>query len=418
MRYQGISGDLEYQLASLKERHRFVDKILDIVLRLNDFSSVAGVTVSPEEVLEETLKRMKGLFQCSSAGFFLIDEGASFSLSSHEGNPSVLEREKAILVGDGSFAWALHRNKPTLIKSSDGKNTILLHSMTTSSRTMGIFLGLISSEKGALLDSHLYFVTVVLNSAASVLQYLELFSMVRGLNDSLKKKVGELTKSEGELMVYKEKLEKLVDLRTAELGDANSRLSRSLLGVVDAMGKVVESRDPYTAGHQKRVASIASTIARRLGLSEDEVEGIRVAGLVHDIGKIAIPAEILTKPAKLNKLEFRMVQTHPDAGYDMLQSIDFPWPVADMVRQHHERMDGSGYPRGLEGDEIIIGARCLAVADVVEAISSHRPYRPGLGLEEVKLELKSNEGTGYDPQVVAVCLAMIEEEGFYETYLS
>ncbi|MDD4836858.1 MAG: HD-GYP domain-containing protein [Dethiosulfovibrio sp.] len=418
MRYQGISGDLEYQLATLKERHRFVDKILDIVLRLNDFSSVTGVTVSPEEVLEETLRRLKGLFQCSSAGFFLIDSDASFNLSSHEGDPSILEKEKAILVGDGSFAWALHRNKPTLIRSSDGKNTVLLHSMTTSSRTMGMFLGIISSEKGTLLDSHLYFVTVVLNSAASVLQYLELFSMVKGLNNSLERKVDQLTKSERELTVYKDKLERLVDLRTAELGEANSRLSRSLLGVVDAMGKVVESRDPYTAGHQRRVASIASTIARRLGLSEDDVEGVRIAGLVHDIGKIAIPAEILTKPARLNKLEFRMVQTHPDAGYDMLQSIDFPWPVAEMVRQHHERMDGSGYPRGIKGDEILIGARCLAVADVVEAISSHRPYRPGLGLEEARLELETNRGTIYDPQVVDVCISMMDEGDFMEIYLS
>ena len=417
MRYQGISGDLEYQLATLKERHRFVDKILDIVLRLNDFSSVAGVTVTPEEVLKETLRRLKGLFQCSSAGFFLIDVDASFNLSSHEGDPYILEKEKAILVGDGSFAWALHRNKPTLIRSSDGRNTVLLHSMTTSSRTMGMFLGIISSEKGTLLDSHLYFVTVVLNSAASVLQYLELFSMVKGLNYSLERKVDQLTKSERELTVYKDKLERLVDLRTAELGEANSRLSRSLLGVVDAMGKVVESRDPYTAGHQRRVASIASTIARRLGLSEDDVEGVRIAGLVHDIGKIAIPAEILTKPARLNKLEFRMVQTHPDAGYDMLQSIDFPWPVADMVRQHHERMDGSGYPKGIKGDEILIGARCLAVADVVEAISSHRPYRPGLGLEEARRELETNKGTSYDPQVVDVCISMMEEGNFMEIYL-
>ncbi|NCC98074.1 MAG: HD domain-containing protein, partial [Synergistales bacterium] len=261
-------------------------------------------------------------------------------------------------------------------------------------------------------------VTVVLNSAASVLQYLELFSMVKGLNDSLERKVDQLTKSERELTVYKDKLERLVDLRTAELGEANSRLSRSLLGVVDAMGKVVESRDPYTAGHQRRVASIASTIARRLGLSEDDVEGVRIAGLVHDIGKIAIPAEILTKPARLNKLEFRMVQTHPDAGYDMLQSIDFPWPVAEMVRQHHERMDGSGYPRGIKGDEILIGARCLAVADVVEAISSHRPYRPGLGLEEARLELETNRGTIYDPQVVDVCISMMDEGDFMEIYLS
>ncbi len=418
MRYQGISEDLDYQLATLKERHRFVDKILDIVLRLNDFSSVAGVAVSPDDVLEETLRRLKGLFDCSSSGFFLINEDASFSLSGCEGDAEALEAEKRLLVLDGSFAWALHRNKPTIIRSSDGDRSVLLHAMSTSSRTMGMFMGIIPSDKGELLDSHLYFVTVVLNSAASVLQYLELFSMVRNLNGTLEKKVGDLTRSERELTVYKDKLERLVDLRTAELGEVNSRLSRTLLGVVDAMGKVVESRDPYTAGHQRRVACIASSLARGLGLSDEEVEGIRIAGLVHDIGKVAIPAEILTKPARLNTLEFRMVQTHPEAGYEMLQSIDFPWPVADMVRQHHERMDGSGYPLGLLGDDILMGARCLAVADVVEAISSHRPYRPGLGVGEAKMELQKNRGTIYDANVVDVCLSLMEEPDFVDIYLN
>jgi putative nucleotidyltransferase with HDIG domain len=283
---------------------------------------------------------------------------------------------------------------------------------------MGMFLGIMNSDRGALLDSHLYFVTVVLNSAASVLQYLELFSMVRGLNEDLELKVEELTKSERELTLYKEDLERLVQLRTSELADANARLGDTVIGVVDAMGKIVESRDPYTAGHQRRVASIASTLAEMVGMSEDEAEGVRIAGLVHDIGKIAIPAEILTKPAKLNKLEFKMVQTHPEAGFDMLRSIVFPWPVADMVRQHHERLDGSGYPKGLSGDEILMGARCLAVADVVEAISSHRPYRPGLGIEEAVLELKLNRGSGYDPKVVDACLELMEDPSFMERYLS
>lgn len=418
MRYRGVSDDLEYQLASLKERHRFVDKVLDIVLRLNDFSFVSGSTVSREVVLGETLRRLKRLFECSSAGFYLVDDEAAFSLARFEGDVERLEAERDVLLKDGSFAWALNRNKPVLLKASDGDSTVLLHAMSTSTRTMGMFLGIMNSDRGALLDSHLYFVTVVLNSAASVLQYLELFSMVRGLNEDLELKVEELTKSERELTLYKEDLERLVQLRTSELADANARLGDTVIGVVDAMGKIVESRDPYTAGHQRRVASIASTLAEMVGMSEDEAEGVRIAGLVHDIGKIAIPAEILTKPAKLNKLEFKMVQTHPEAGFDMLRSIVFPWPVADMVRQHHERLDGSGYPKGLSGDEILMGARCLAVADVVEAISSHRPYRPGLGIEEAVLELKLNRGSCYDSKVVDACLELMEDPSFMERYLS
>lgn len=417
MRYQGISEDLGYQLATLKEHHHFVDKILDIVLRLNDYSPIAGTAASPGDVLTETLRRLKGLLDCTSSGFFLINEDAAFSLAGYEGDADALEAERRILVLDGSFAWALHRNKPTIIRSSDGLCSVLLHAVSTSNRTMGMFMGIIPQDKGELLDSHLYFMTVVLNSAACVLQYLELFSMIKNLNRTLEKKVSDLTRSKQELALSKEELEKQVGLRTSELNRANTRLSGTLIGVVNAMGKMVESKDPYTAGHQRRVAHIAAALARGLGLPDHDVEGIRIAGLLHDIGKVAVPAEILTKPARLNALEFRMVQTHPEVGYEILQSIDFPWPVANMVRQHHERIDGSGYPQGIHGSQILVGAKCLAVADVVEAMPSHRPYRPGLAMEEVKSELKNNRGTVYDAQVVDVCLSLMDEPDFAQVYL-
>jgi HD-GYP domain-containing protein (c-di-GMP phosphodiesterase class II) len=151
-------------------------------------------------------------------------------------------------------------------------------------------------------------------------------------------------------------------------------------------------------------------LAKKLGLPPGTIEGVYVAGTIHDLGKISVPAEILSKPSTLTATEFSLIKTHPDVGYEILKPIQFPWPIAEMVRQHHERMDGSGYPRGLKGDEILLEARILAVADVVEAISSHRPYRPALGLERAMEELKKGKGTLYDPQVVDACLELLARE--------
>jgi putative nucleotidyltransferase with HDIG domain len=173
------------------------------------------------------------------------------------------------------------------------------------------------------------------------------------------------------------------------------------------MGKVVEVRDPYTEGHEVRVARLAKQIAQEMQLPASDVEAIEMAGLVHDIGKLSVPAEILTKPGRLSEIEFRLIKEHPQAGYEILKDIEFPWPLAEMVLAHHERRDGSGYPRGLRGDEIIEGARVLAVADVVEAMASHRPYRPALGLDAAFAQLKENADK-YDPGAVRACIALHE----------
>ncbi|HEX9017023.1 MAG TPA: PAS domain S-box protein [Chloroflexota bacterium] len=182
-----------------------------------------------------------------------------------------------------------------------------------------------------------------------------------------------------------------------------SALRESMEGTIHAMAEMTELRDPYTAGHQRRVSEIAVAIATRMGLSADEIECIRLAGLVHDIGKIGIPSEILTRPGKLGELELTLAKMHPQAGYDMLKSIRFPWPIAEVVLQHHERMDGSGYPRGLVGNEIMVAARVLAAADVLEAMSSHRPYRPALGFPAALQEIQSGRGVLYDAAVVDAC---------------
>jgi PAS domain S-box-containing protein/putative nucleotidyltransferase with HDIG domain len=188
-------------------------------------------------------------------------------------------------------------------------------------------------------------------------------------------------------------------------------LRRTLEQTVYSLAAAVETRDPYTAGHQRRVADLALEVALELGLSEQQARGVYMAGLIHDVGKIHIPAEILSKPTRLTDVEWNLVKTHPQVGHDILKSIEFPWPVAQIVLQHHERIDGSGYPQGLSGEEIILEARILAVSDVVEAMASHRPYRPALPLQEALQEIEDNKGTLYEARVVDACLRVVDEKG-------
>lgn len=215
-----------------------------------------------------------------------------------------------------------------------------------------------------------------------------------------------------ELNRLRHHLEEVVDERTRELEESQRKLKSSLVESIAALAAAVEMRDPYTAGHQRRVADLAMAIARQLGMPEDRVEGIQLAGIVHDVGKIQIPAEILSKPGRLNELEFSLIKQHPQAGYELLKNISFPWPIAEAVRQHHERLDGSGYPDGAQGDAILFEARIIAVADVVEAMSAHRPYRPGRGLDAALEEVIDGRGTRYDDRVVDACVTLFREKGY------
>jgi PAS domain S-box-containing protein len=190
------------------------------------------------------------------------------------------------------------------------------------------------------------------------------------------------------------------------------RLRKVLGATVQSISMTVEMKDPYTAGHQQRVSDLARAIATEMGLSADRRDFIRTASSIHDIGKISIPSEILSKPTKLTDLEFSLIKTHSQSGYDILKDIDFPWPVADVVLQHHERMNGSGYPQGLKGDDILLEARIMAVADVVEAIGSHRPYRPSLGIDFALEEISRNKGILYDADVVDACLKLFQEKSY------
>ncbi len=198
----------------------------------------------------------------------------------------------------------------------------------------------------------------------------------------------------------------------AEAEKSRVRLQKALAGTIQAMAMTIEMRDPYTAGHQRRVSKLSCAIGAKMGLPPDKIEGIRMAGDIHDVGKIYVPAEILSKPGQLTEIEFSIIRTHAQVGYDILKSIEFPWPIAQIVYQHHERMDGTGYPNGVKDGDILLEARIVSVADVVEAMSSHRPYRPAHGIEMALDEISQFRGRRYDPEVVESCLGLFRRDGF------
>ena len=197
-----------------------------------------------------------------------------------------------------------------------------------------------------------------------------------------------------------------------KLNRALQESQETLNGLINTLSSTIEARDPYTSGHQKRVTELAIAIAEEMELSEDKIAGIRMAGVIHDLGKIAIPAEILSKPSRLSEPEFNLIKSHSQVGFDILKNIRFPLPIANIVHQHHERMNGSGYPLGIAGNDILIESRVIGVADVVEAMSSHRPYRPSLGIDAALEEIMKDRGTFFDPDAVNACLKIIQEKKF------
>lgn len=198
----------------------------------------------------------------------------------------------------------------------------------------------------------------------------------------------------------------------AALQRSCDQLRQALEGTITAIARAVEARDLYVAGHQRRVAQLACAIAEEMGLSAEQIEGIHMGAMIHDIGKIHLPAEILGKPARLVEPEFALVKSHPEVGFEILKDIEFPWPVAEIAHQHHEHLDGSGYPQGLTGNEILLAAQIVCVADVVEAMACHRPYRPALGVEKALAEIEKNSGVFYDQEVVAACNRLFLEKKF------
>lgn len=258
----------------------------------------------------------------------------------------------------------------------------------------------------------------------NVLQFINVQSSSENPEVFLQSKTGQLTPVEyilsplklkspvinGKVIVVRDITERL--RAEKEIFQGWQRLQQALEGTIQALALTIEIRDPYTAGHQRRVSELASAMAEVMGLSSDQVQGIKVAGDIHDIGKISVPAEILSRPTKLNEVEFGLIKTHPQVGYEILKNIDFPWPIAQIVLEHHERMDGSGYPGGLKGEDILMEARLIAVADTVEAMASHRPYRPSLGIEKALVEILKYKGILYDSEAVDACLRLFRRERF------
>jgi HD-GYP domain-containing protein (c-di-GMP phosphodiesterase class II) len=197
-----------------------------------------------------------------------------------------------------------------------------------------------------------------------------------------------------------------------ELKQTYKKLQKIIESTANIIVKVVETRDPYSTGHQQRVSKLATIIAREMKLPQDKIEGTRIASLVHDIGKVNLPTEIISKPSKLVEVEFNLIKNYPNVGYDILRKVDFPWPIAEIVLQHQEKIDGSGYPRGLKSDEICIEAKILGVANVVEAMSSYKSYRPALSIDEALAEVSNNKNILFDPEVVDTCIKLFKEKDF------
>ena len=236
----------------------------------------------------------------------------------------------------------------------------------------------------------------------------ELIEKNRDLDETNK----ELIQSRDEMKILNFELEETVQLRTLQFKEKSELSKRLFLQTVNSLMYALEMRDPYTAGHQQRVSKLACAIARKTGLSEAVAEGIMVAGKLHDIGKIYVPSEFLTKPGRLPEEALCVIKTHPRIGFEILKDIEFPWPIASIVLQHHERNDGGGYPYGLEKEEIMIEAKILSVADVVEAMITNRPYRISPGVDEALDEIRKYKGIKYEPEVVDACLSLFLEDGF------
>jgi PAS domain S-box-containing protein len=218
----------------------------------------------------------------------------------------------------------------------------------------------------------------------------------------------------GEVLYHEGTTEDITARKTADenLKQNAERLRKALLGTIKALSMTVEARDPYTSGHQARVSQLARAIAQDMALPEDTIDNIRMAGIIHDIGKISVPAEILSRPGKLTDIEFSLIKVHPQSGHDILKDAELPYPIAEIVLQHHEKLDGSGYPQGLKDDQILLESKIIVVTDVVEGMVSHRPYRPALGIPAALEEIEGNKGIFYDEKVVKVCLELFREKGF------
>ena len=324
-----------------------------------------------EESLRAAEEQYRGLVEQSIAGIYIIQDGTFAYV-----NPRF-----AAIRGYGS-AGEMFGLDPLLLIAETDRSTVAEHNrrlLAGETRSIDyVFTAL--RKDGSTLEAGVHSAFATYRGRPAIIGMMQDISEKRRAEDEIKRHVTQLEKA-----------------------------MQSTINVVATIG---ELRDPYTHGHERRVGEIAAAIAAEMELEASRVEGIRITGYLHDIGKIAVPAEILAKPGRLTKVEFGVVKDHAQQSYEILKTVEFPWPVAESAWQHHERLDGSGYPRGLKGDQISLEARILGVADTVEAMASHRPYRPGLGIEKALAEVENNRGKLYDPQVVDACLRLFRAKGY------
>ena len=331
----------------------------------------------------------------------------------------------------------IHKQAALLARESEGKNRDLVDNIKLGifRRTPGIqgkFLevnkameGITGFSREELLDMNIKDLYIDLSELDTLTNEVTINDWKVTRETQLKKKDGKtITIAEtvvairydsGKISFWDGILEDVTERIQAQkqIQESLQRLQKTIKEIIQAMAYIGEVRDPYTAGHQKRVAQLSFELGKLMGLPNDQYEGLTMAAFVHDIGKILVPADILSKPGKLSKPELDMLKDHTKIGYEILKTIEFPWPIAKIVLQHHERLDGSGYPAGLSGDQIILEAKILAVADVVEAMSSHRPYRPALGVDKALAEINQFRGVLYDSNVVDACVKLFNQTGFH-----
>jgi PAS domain S-box-containing protein/putative nucleotidyltransferase with HDIG domain len=351
-------------------RQLLSEMAVDISFALDNFI-LEEHRITSEKSLLESEQRFRGLVEQSLSGIYIIQDGKYVYA-----NPRLAEilgfTSENDLVGKSITHFIVPEDRDTV--------TTQLHNLMNRKSSHIAFEARVKRSDGELVDIGVH------GALASHLGRPAAIGLVQDVTDK--------KRAEEQLNTYVEKLQ------------------ASLMQTVEVANILSEMRDPYTSGHERRVAEIAVAIGRELELDEQQLEGLRVAGYLHDIGKINIPSEILAKPSKLTELEYEIIKGHPEAGFNVLKDVDFPWPVAQVARHHHERINGSGYPDGLKGDEIILEAKITAVADVVEAMGSHRPYRPGLGIEPALEEIERGKGTLYDPRVAEACLRLFREKGY------
>lgn len=327
--------------------------------------------VRAEQELQAVNEKLQGVLEQSNAGICIIQD-EKFVYINSRGAEIVGRGSPEELVGANPLGWILAGDRGKVAES-------MRQLATGESKKLAFDFGV------TRLDA----VAIQVGINAAVATHSGRPAVVAVLQDITEKK-----RNEAEVQGYIE------------------QLKIALNGTVEVATIMSEMRDPYTVGHERRVALIAVAIGAELGFDVGRLEGLQIAGHLHDVGKISIPAEILSKPSKLSAIELALVREHAQAGYDILKNVKFPWPVAQITLQHHERMDGSGYPQGLKGEKILIEARILAVADVIEAMSSHRPYRPGLGIDIALEEIESGRGTAYDTNVADACLRLFRQKGY------